>query len=165
MAVGVKRIRNATKLTKTAKIIDGIGDSASDAYKAEKKSGGINVDRDKKLTIRRYFNRVDTNATYEDIKALRKVNAKVRDVVLRLENDNDGGDRWLELSLDNKTIVDLDKLESTIDTLKSSFMEESKTNVAFEYNVIEFDKGENFLEWIDEKKLSLSEFKESEIVQ
>ena len=65
----------------------------------------------------------------------------------------------------NKTIVDLDKLESTIDTLKSSFMEESKTNVALEYNVIEFDKGENFLEWIDEKKLSLSEFKESEIVQ
>lgn len=130
-----------------------------------KKTTGINIDKDKKLTIRRYFNRVDTNATYEDIKALRKVNAKVRDVVLRLENDNDGGDRWLELSLDNKTIVDLDKLESTIDTLKSSFMEESKTNVAFEYNVIEFDKGENFLEWIDEKKLSLSEFKESEIVQ
>lgn len=44
-------------------------------------------------------------------------------------------------------------------------MEEGKTNVALEYNVIEFDKGENFLEWIDEKKLSLSEFKESEIVQ
>ena len=130
-----------------------------------KKPTGINIDKDKKLTIRRYFNRVDTNATYEDIKALRKVNAKVRDVVLRLENENDDGDRWLELSLDNKTIVDLDKLESTIDTLKSSFMEESKTNVALEYNVIEFDKGENFLEWIDEKKLSLSEFKESEIVQ
>ena len=44
-------------------------------------------------------------------------------------------------------------------------MRESKTNVIFEYNIIEFDKGENFLEWIDEKKLSLSEFKESEIVQ
>ena len=41
LAVGVKGIRNATKLTKTAKIIDGIGDSASDVYKAEKKSGGI----------------------------------------------------------------------------------------------------------------------------
>ena len=41
LAVGVKGIRDATKLTKTAKIIDGIGDSASDVYKAEKKSGGI----------------------------------------------------------------------------------------------------------------------------
>ena len=73
--------------------------------------------------------------------------------------------RWLELSLDNKTIVDLEKLEVIIDTLKSSFMEGNKSNIIFEYNIIEFDKGENFLEWIDEKKLSLSEFKESEIVQ
>lgn len=131
----------------------------------KKKNGGINVDKQKKLTIRRYFNRVDTNSTYEDIKSLRKVNAKVRDVVLRLENDNDDGDRWLELSLDSKTIVDLEKLESTIDTLKLSFMETNKTNITLEYNVIEFDRGESFLEWINEKKLSLSEFKESEIEQ
>lgn len=135
-----------------------------DSIKIEKNIG-INVDNDKKLTVLKYFSRVDTNATYEDIKSLRKVNAKVRDVVLRIENDNKDGDRWLELSLDNKTIVDLEKLESIIDILKSSFMRESKTNVIFEYNIIEFDKGENFLEWIDEKKLSLSEFKESEIVQ
>ena len=137
-----------------------------DSIKIEKKKAiGINVDNDKKLTVLKYFSRVDTNATYEDIKSLRKVNAKVRDVVLRIENDNKDGDRWLELSLDNKTIVDLENLESIIDILKSSFMRESKTNVIFEYNIIEFDKGENFLEWIDEKKLSLSEFKESEIVQ
>ena len=135
-----------------------------DSIKIEKNIG-INVDNDKKLTVLKYFSRVDTNATYEDIKSLRKVNAKVRDVVLRIENDNKDGDRWLELSLDNKTIVDLEKLESIIDILKSSFMIESKTNIIFEYNIIEFDKGENFLEWIDEKKLSLSEFKESEIVQ
>ncbi len=131
----------------------------------KKKTVGINVDKDKKIILCRYFNRVDTNATYEDIKILRKVNAKVRDVVLRLENDNDDCNRWLELSLDNKTIVKLDKLESVIDNLKSSFMEESKTNITLEYNDIEFDKGENFLEWINEKGLSLSEFKESEIVQ
>ncbi|MDY3360272.1 MAG: DUF499 domain-containing protein, partial [Clostridium celatum] len=137
-----------------------------DSIKIEKKKAiGINVDNDKKLTVLKYFSRVDTNATYEDIKSLRKVNAKVRDVVLRIENDNEDGDRWLELSLDNKTIVDLEKLEVIIDTLKSSFMEGNKSNIIFEYNIIEFDKGENFLEWIDEKKLSLSEFKESEIVQ
>lgn len=123
----------------------------------------INIDKDRKITIYKYFNRVDTKSTYDDIKALRKVNAKVRDVVLKLENNDE--DRWLELSLDNKTIVDLDKLENTIDILKSSFIEGNKTNITFEYNIIDFDKGENFLEWINEKGLSLSEFNESEIVQ
>lgn len=135
-----------------------------DSIKIDKeKTIKINIDKDRKITIYKYFNRVDTKSTYDDIKALRKVNAKVRDVVLKLENNDE--DRWLELSLDNKTIVDLDKLENTIDILKSSFIEGNKTNITFEYNIIDFDKGENFLEWINEKGLSLSEFNESEIVQ
>ncbi|MDM0891911.1 FN3 associated domain-containing protein [Clostridium perfringens] len=135
-----------------------------DSIKIDKeKTIKINIDKDRKITIYKYFNRVDTKSTYDDIKALRKVNAKVRDVVLKLENNDE--DRWLELSLDNKTIVGLDKLENTIDILKSSFIEGNKTNITFEYNIIDFDKGENFLEWINEKGLSLSEFKESEIVQ
>lgn len=129
----------------------------------KKKKGGINVDNVKPLKLYRAINCNDTNATYSDIKLLKKYNAKIKDIALQILKD--GGEGWIDLSIDSSTVVDSEKLEKTIDTLKTSFMSDNKTNITLEYNSIEFNKGEEFLDWVNEKELSLSEFNESEIMQ
>lgn len=129
----------------------------------KKKKSGINVDTSKALKLYRMMNCNDTNSTYLDIKLLKKYNAKIKDIALQLLKDE--GDGWIDLSIDSSTIVDLEKLEKVIDSLKTAFMGESKTNITLEYNTIEFNKGEEFLDWVNEKGLSLSEFNEREIVQ
>lgn len=129
----------------------------------KKKKGGINIDNVKPLKLYTCINCNDTNATYSDIKLLKKFNARIKDIALQLIKD--GGEGWIDLSIDSSTVVDLEKLEQTIDTLKTSFMNDSKTNITLGYNTIEFNKGEEFLDWVNEKGLSLSEFNESEIIQ
>lgn len=129
----------------------------------KKKKSGINVDSSKPLKLYRGFKCNDTNTTYLDIKLLKKFNATIKDIELQILND--GGDGWIDLSVDSSTVVDLEKLEKTIDTLKTSFMSENRTNITLEYNIVEFNKGEEFLDWVNERGLSLSEFNESEITQ
>lgn len=129
----------------------------------KKKKSGITIDSSKSLKLYRGINCNDTNSTYSDIKLLKKYNAKIKDISLQILKDEGAG--WIDLSIDSSTIVDLENLEKTIDTLKTSFMNNNKTNITLEYNVIEFNKGEEFLDWVNEKGLSLSEFNESEITQ
>ncbi|MBZ9623251.1 DUF499 domain-containing protein [Clostridium sp. FP2] len=129
----------------------------------KKKKIGINIDNTKPLKLYRGINCNDTNATYSDIKLLKKYNANIKDIALQILKD--GGNGWIDLSIDSSTVVDLEKLEQTIDILKLSFMSDSRTNITLEYNTIEFNKGEEFLDWVNEKGLSLSEFNESEIIQ
>ncbi|MBF8982611.1 DUF499 domain-containing protein [Lutibacter sp. B2] len=129
----------------------------------KKKKSGINIDSVKPLKLYKCINCNDTNATYSDIKLLKKYNAKIKDIALQILKDGEEG--WIDLSIDNSTVVDSEKLEQTIDTLKTSFMGDSRTNITLEYNTIEFNKGEEFLDWVNEKELSLSEFNESEIIQ
>lgn len=129
----------------------------------KKKKSGINVDSSKPLKLYRGFKCNDTNTTYLDIKLLKKFNATIKDIELQILND--GRDGWIDLSVDSSTVVDLEKLEKTIDTLKTSFMSENRTNITLEYNIVEFNKGEEFLDWVNERGLSLSEFNESEITQ
>lgn len=129
----------------------------------KKKKSGVSIDNVKPLKLYRVINCNDTNATYSDIKLLKKYNAKIKDITLQILKE--GGEGWIDLSIDSSTVVDLENLEKTIDTLKTSFMNDNRTNITLEYNTTEFNKGEEFLDWVNEKGLSLSEFNESEIMQ
>ncbi|KEI15170.1 DUF499 domain-containing protein [Clostridium novyi] len=129
----------------------------------KKKKSGVSIDNVKPLKLYRVIKCNDTNATYSDIKLLKKYNAKIKDITLQILKE--GGEGWIDLSIDSSTVVDLENLEKTIDTLKTSFMNDNRTNITLEYNTTEFNKGEEFLDWVNEKGLSLSEFNESEIMQ
>lgn len=129
----------------------------------KKEKSGVSIDNVKPLKLHRGINCNDTNTTYSDIKLLKKYNAKIKDITLQILKE--GGEGWIDLSIDSSTVVDLENLEKTIDTLKTSFMNDNRTNITLEYNTTEFNKGEEFLDWVNEKGLSLSEFNESEIMQ
>lgn len=129
----------------------------------KKKESGLKVDKNGALKLYKEegFKAIDTNSTYENLKLLAKYNAKVRDVVLQVLE----GEEWIDLSIAKGILVETKNLEQIIDSLRCLHPTEDKINITFEYYIVEFKSGEDFLDWVNEKGLSLSEFKESEIIQ
>lgn len=131
------------------------------------KEGGITIDKEKPLKLRKRCKTNDTAETYQELGALKKHNAKLSDVIVTFhrvdENSSEKG--WVELIIDSSTKVDIEKLESSMDNIRSNLMSEGKVNISLEYNVASFETGQDFLDWVAEKKKALKDFKEQEIVQ
>lgn len=129
----------------------------------KKKEIGTSINRDNKLKLNKRHKTNDTSETYHDLSLLKKYSSKVSDVHLTIFNSNDNG--WIDLSIDDNTQVEIEKVEKTIDNLRSSFMSEGKVTVNLEYSIIHFNSGQDFLDWAKDKNISLSEFNEQEIRQ
>jgi len=67
--------------------------------------------------------------------------------------------------VDAGTKVETGKIEKSIDDIRTTFASEGRVNVNLEYNVAKFETGQNFLDWVTEKRKVLKDFKEQEIVQ
>ncbi len=98
---------------------------------------------------------------------MEKHDAKISDITITLyktdEKSNQKG--WIEISTDESTIVDIDKLKDTIDNIRNNFLSESKVSITLEYNKTIFESGRYFLDWVAEKKMLLSNFSKEEIIQ
>lgn len=129
----------------------------------KKKQKGLEINKTSALKLYKEesFKATDTNSTYETLKLLEKYNAEVRDVILQVLE----GEEWIDLSIAKGISVKPSNLEVIIDSLRCLHVSSEKINITFEYYIVEFKSGEDFLDWVNEKGLSLSEFKESEIVQ
>jgi hypothetical protein len=129
----------------------------------KKKELGSSIDKESKLKLNKRYKTNDTSETYNDLSILRKYNAKLSDLNLTIFKSEESG--WIDLSMDDTTQVDIEKLEKSIENLRSSFMSEGKVTVNLEYNIIHFNSGQDFLDWAKDKNLSLSGFNEQEIRQ
>ncbi|MDK2821471.1 MAG: hypothetical protein PWP31_1436 [Clostridia bacterium] len=125
------------------------------------------VDKQKPLKLYKRYKTNDTAETYKELGLLKKHNAQLMDVIVTLfktdENNNDKG--WIELTMDSSTIVNIENLENSIDNVRSNFMSDGRVNISLEYNITKFETGQNFLDWMTEKKKELKDFKEQEIIQ
>ncbi|MEQ8155733.1 MAG: DUF499 domain-containing protein [Clostridiaceae bacterium] len=131
------------------------------------KGENLNVDKQKLLKLYKRHKTNDTNETYDELGKLKKHKAQLSDVIVTLyrvdESSNEKG--WVEVTMDSSTKVDIEKLEGSIDNIRSNFMSEGKVNVSLEYGVARFESGQNFLDYVAEKKKTLKDYKEQEIVQ
>ena len=71
----------------------------------------------------------------------------------------------MELTIGSKILIDPEQVEKAIDNLKDSFIPSGRSNIEFECSQISFKSGQSFYDWVNAKKLSLSEFKNEEIIQ
>jgi len=132
-----------------------------------KKKEGIAIDKDKPLKLEKRLKTDDTPKTYQELELLKKHNAQISDVIVTLYKiDEAGGEgSWVEFTADKSLRLKVDTVEATIDAIRSNFMPEGKVNINLEYGVAFFATGQDFLDWVAEKKKSLDDFKEGEIVQ
>jgi hypothetical protein len=129
--------------------------------------GNLEIDKQKSLKLYKKQKTNNTAETFKELGLLKKHQAQLSDIIMTLyktdENNNDKG--WIEVLIDSSTRVDIEKLENSIDNIRSNFMSEGRVNISLEYNTVLFELGQSFLDWIAESKKSLKEFREQEIVQ
>ncbi|MFS0598603.1 DUF499 domain-containing protein [Peribacillus frigoritolerans] len=125
------------------------------------------IDKQKKISIYKQVKTSDTAETYQQLGLLKKHKALIKDVIVTFfktdEQHNDNG--WLELNIDLKTSVNIEKLENSMASIRESFLEDSTVNINLEYGIAVFEKGQSFIDWMTESKKSLTDFNEQEIVQ
>lgn len=129
--------------------------------------GNLVIAKQKPLKLYKKHKTNDTAETFKELGLLTKHQAQISDIFITLykidENNNDKG--WIEISMDSSTRVDIDKLENSIDNLRSNFMSEGRINISLEYNTAIFESGQHFLDWVAENKRALKDFREQEIIQ
>lgn len=158
--------QNATYVLAVAEEKDIFSDVLN--IKIEKTSGQTwSVDKLKPLKLYKRCITSDTPETYKELGLMKKHKATISDVSVTLykldESNKENG--WVQLMIDSGTQVDIGILEKSIDSLRSNLANESDVNINLEYNMAKFETGQNFLDWIAEKKKVLKDFKEQEIVQ
>lgn len=131
------------------------------------KAGTPTIDKTKPLVLSRPIRAVDTAETYEQLAMFKKYAEGVKDVHIVLhKNDDQGRDAgWIELTISDKIATDIDQIEDVINNLKNSFVNNGRVNVELECGAIIFKTGQAFLDFANDNKFSLSEFKQGEINQ
>ena len=128
------------------------------------------IDKDKPLTLNRKQKTNDTADTYEVIKELKKHHAQPTDVMVAFFESGGSelpgiGTGWIELNFDSSIKVDLDKLEESMANIRGNFMGNCKVVISLEFSAVNFPKGQNFLDWVADKKLDMETFSAQEIKQ
>ncbi len=131
------------------------------------KGTSIAIDKNKPLKLYKRCKTNDTAETYQELGLLKKHGAELSDVIVTFYRVDDGGGEkgWIELTVDSSLKVDIERLENSMDAVRSNFLSEGKVNISLEYGITRFATGQDFLDWVAAKKKSLQDFKEQEIVQ
>ncbi|HBQ28796.1 MAG TPA: glycosyl transferase [Desulfotomaculum sp.] len=127
----------------------------------------VTIDKERSLKLNKRCKTSDTAETYQELDLLKKRNARLSDVIVTFYKveESSGEKGWVELTLDSSLNIDLEKLENSMDNVRSNFMAQGKVNICLEYGTVRFNTGQDFLDWVTEKKMVLKDFKEQEIVQ
>lgn len=133
----------------------------------KKKPKGLTIDITRSLTLYRTIRSADTNDTYENIKILNKHAESLSDVriILFKMDDKNSDNGFIELTIDTKIKTTAEQVENVIGGLKNSFIADGRVNIEFECSNITFKTGQGFLDWANEKNISLSDFRQGEITQ
>ncbi len=139
----------------------------SRSIKIEKGQVSIDIDKAKPLVLSRLLRAADTSEVYDRLALLKKYAEGVKDVriVLYIKDDRGRDAGWVELILSDKIKTDIVQIENIIANLKDSFIAGGRVNVELECRTTMFKNGQAFLDFANEQKLSLSEFKQGEINQ
>lgn len=131
-----------------------------------KKKKELIIDKEKPLTVKHYFKAKDTKESYDNIEALKKYADTVCDVrIVLFKLDDKGNDSgYIELNIDTKITTTPEMVEVAIDNLKNSFITNGRANIEFECGSVSFKTGQAFYDFVNEKQISLSEFRQEELI-
>ena len=124
--------------------------------------GGIIIDKSKPLVLSKRQRSDDSQKTHELINSLKNHEATISDIAAVVYQ---GNERWIELSTDPGTRIDPSTLEDQLENLRNILTEEDSTGVRLEFGYAYFPTGQHFLNWVEDNRLDLQKFSESEVTQ
>ena len=71
---------------------------------------------------------------------------------------------YIELNIDTKISTTPDMVEKAIENLKEAFIIDGRANIELECGSVLFKTGQAFYDFLNEREISLSEFKQEELV-
>ena len=130
------------------------------------KGTGLKIDKTRPLFVRHYFKAKDTKESYDNIETFKKYADTVCDVRLVLFKLDDRGkdSGYIELNIDTKISTTPDMVEKAIENLKEAFIIDGRANIELECGSVLFKTGQAFYDFLNEREISLSEFKQEELV-
>ncbi|MEW5920667.1 MAG: DUF499 domain-containing protein [Bacillota bacterium] len=123
--------------------------------------GGREVDKGKPLSLSKKYRTSDTRQTYAALEILKKYEASISDFSLTIHKEKS----WLELTADPDSRFVPDMLEAQAGNLREGFAGDDSVNITLEYKKTHFPSGQHFLDWVEENRLDLHSFHESEVLQ
>ena len=123
------------------------------------------IDKEKPMVVMHTFKAKDTKESYENLEVFKKYAEELSDVrIVLFKLDDKGSDiGYIEVNIDTKIATTAQMVEVTIDNLKSSFITNGRANIQFECGSVSFKTGQAFYDFVNEKQISLSQFKQEEI--
>lgn len=118
------------------------------------------VDKEKPLILNQPLRASVTSEVYKQLETLNKHKAKVAGVSLQVfEKTNSMQQSWLELSFDNYVFHETDSFVKQLDELRNVFFNEKNVEVSMSIEKCNFEKGQNFEDWVAENKQSIETYK------
>jgi hypothetical protein len=124
--------------------------------------GGIIIDKSKPLVLSKRQRSDDSQKTHELINSLKNHEVTISDIAAVVYQ---GNERWIELTTDPETRIDPSTLEDQLEKLRNILTEEDSTGVRLEFGYAYFPTGQHFLNWVEDNRLDLQKFSESEVTQ
>lgn len=120
------------------------------------------VSKEKPLILNQPIRASVTSEVYKQLETLNKHKAKVAGVSLQIyEKSNKMEQSWLELSFDNYVFHETDILVKQLDDLRNVFFNDKNVEISMSIEKCNFEKGQNFEDWVAENKQSIETYKNS----
>lgn len=131
------------------------------------KSTGLKIINEKPLTYQKHgtFKTNNNKSTYENLGILWKHHGTFKGVFLNFSFKMDGKDKWSSIQFDDSLKLTKEKIETLIEAMRSNLDNPDDFEVSLEISAVSFPTGQSFLDWLEEKQLSLNSLKPDEIIQ
>lgn len=111
------------------------------------------------------FKTSDSNNTFKELNLLKKHKSQLNGVSLHLEGIFNGNNTWISMSIDEKMNISPETLEKQIMSTKEIIFSDEEMIVGMVVDTIYFETGQNFEDWLSERKVALKDIKPNEIRQ
>lgn len=130
------------------------------------KSDEIVIDPSRKLRLSKTIRCPDKKTTYEELSLLKKYGVTLSDVRITVyAGSSMSGGNYVDISIGKEISWSSEVIEKILDDIRGTLKDGDNVSITLEYGLADFDTGQAFLDYIAEKKKSLSEFKKGEIIQ
>lgn len=120
------------------------------------------VEKEKPLTLNHSLRASVTSEVYKQFETLNKHKAKVAGVTLDvIEKANSMQQSWMSLTFDNYSFHETESFVKQLDELRNVFFKDKNIEVSMSIEKCNFEKGQNFEDWVAENKQSIETYKNS----
>ena len=126
----------------------------------------IEIDKLTPLTLIKTIKCPDNKLTYEELNVLKKRKVTLSDIRIAIYKGNSlSGNNYIDITIGNEIKCDAQAIEQILENIRNSLANDDNIRITFEYSIALFETGQEFLDYITDKKKTLSDFKKGEIIQ